>query len=87
MDKVGLAVEVGAQLQSVGDASITIRKGDAEETVACSALVIAPDRVAHEPFSTALLGSGIKVEVVGDARAPRSYGNAIHEAAYLSRRI
>ena len=27
------------------------------------------------------------VDVVGDARAPRSYGNAIHEAAYLARRI
>jgi len=25
--------------------------------------------------------------VIGDARAPRSYGNAIHEAAYLARRI
>ena len=29
----------------------------------------------------ALLGTGIEVHVVGDARKPRSYGNAIHEAA------
>jgi hypothetical protein len=27
------------------------------------------------------------VHVVGDARTPRSYGNAIHEAAYLSRQV
>jgi hypothetical protein len=38
-------------------------------------------------LSDALLGTGITVQVIGDAKAPRSYGNAIHEAAYLSRRI
>ena len=34
-----------------------------------------------------LRGTGITVQVIGDARKPRSYGNAIHEAAYLARRI
>ena len=28
--------------------------------------------------------SGITVQVIGDARQVRSYGNAIHEAAYLA---
>lgn len=87
MDKVNLAVEEDTQLRSIGTGSVTVSKGNSLETIACSALVIAPNRVAHEPFYTALLGSGIRVEVVGDARAPRSYGNAIHEAAYLARRI
>ena len=27
------------------------------------------------------------VQVIGDARAPRSYDNAIHEAAYLARQL
>ena len=34
-----------------------------------------------------LRGRKIQVHVVGDAREPRSYGNAIHEAAYLARQI
>jgi len=41
----------------------------------------------HDPLSQALKGSGITVQVIGDARSPRAYGNAIHEAAYLARRI
>jgi len=87
MEKVGLAVEPGAALAYVGQNGIRIRKGEAEETVSCAALVIAPARTAHDPLSQALAGSGITVQVIGDARTPRSYGNAIHEAAYLSRRI
>ena len=27
------------------------------------------------------------LHVVGDARTPRSYGNALHEAAYLARQL
>jgi hypothetical protein len=34
-----------------------------------------------------LMGKKVQVQVVGDARTPRSYGNAIHEAAYLARQI
>jgi hypothetical protein len=49
--------------------------------------VLAPGRIAYDPLSRALHGTGIQVQVVGDARKPRSYGNAIHEAAYLARRI
>jgi hypothetical protein len=66
---------------------VTVSKGGAEEVIACAALVLAPGRVAHDPLSQALRGSGIAVQVIGDARSPRSYGNAIHEAAYLARRL
>jgi hypothetical protein len=34
-----------------------------------------------------LQGTGIRVQVIGDARKVRGYGNAIHEAAYLARNI
>jgi hypothetical protein len=86
--QAGIAAEHGVGLLSVGDGSVTVRRSDGqEETIACARLLLAPGRVANDPLSRALQGSGVTVHVVGDARAPRSYGNAIHEAAYLARRI
>ena len=85
--RAGLASEHGLGLLSVAPGKVTVGKDGAEEAIACAALVIAPGRVAHDPLSRALQGTGITVQVIGDARKPRSYGNAIHEAAYLARRI
>ena len=83
-----LVPEIEVELVEVGDGKVALRHGDGrEESVSCAHLVVAPGRVAHDPLSAALLGSGIEVHIVGDARSPRSYGNAIHEAAYLARRI
>jgi hypothetical protein len=48
---------------------------------------VAPVRRGHDPLSRALQGTGVEVHTIGDARSPRSYGNAIHEAAYLARHI
>jgi len=86
--QAGLAPETGMRLEEVlpGKVSVTHADGRAEE-IACSCLVVAPGRVANDPFGNSLLGTGIDVQVIGDARRPRSYGNAIHEAAYLARRI
>ncbi len=85
--QAGLASEQDLELLKVSPGTVTVRKGGADEAIACAALVLAPGRVAHDPLSQALKGSGITVEVIGDARVPRSYGNAIHEAAYLARQI
>jgi pyruvate/2-oxoglutarate dehydrogenase complex dihydrolipoamide dehydrogenase (E3) component len=85
--QAGLASEQDAALVRVEPGAVTVNKGGAEEAIACSSLVLAPGRVAHDPLSSALRGTGIVVQVIGDARSPRSYGNAIHEAAYLARRI
>jgi uncharacterized FAD-dependent dehydrogenase len=89
MAHANLVVEPGVELVSVGEGRVRLRHAieSREETVDCAALVLAPGRAAHDPLSVALHGSGIHVQVVGDARKPRSYGNAIHEAAYLARRI
>ncbi|MCB2076852.1 MAG: FAD-dependent oxidoreductase [Novosphingobium sp.] len=87
MAKAGLSIETGVKLESVGDGAISIAKDGQAENINCASLVLAPGRTAHDPFSRALLKSGIEVQVIGDARKPRSYGNAIHEAAYLARRL
>jgi 2,4-dienoyl-CoA reductase-like NADH-dependent reductase (Old Yellow Enzyme family)/thioredoxin reductase len=83
-----LAVEVGVELLSVEADHIRLRHADGKtELLHCSNLVLSPGRIADDSLSQALLRRGIVVQVIGDARAPRSYGNAIHEAAYLARRI
>ena len=86
--EVGLTPETGVALDSVGDGTITVAHADGrKEEIACAVLVVSPGRVAYDPISTKLAKAGIQVQVVGDARKPRSYGNSIHEAAYLARNI
>jgi len=86
--KVELTPEVAVEVLEVGEGSITVRHGNGrKEVIACAALVLAPGRVAYDPLSDQLRGTAIEVHAVGDARKPRSYGNAIHEAAYLARQI
>ncbi len=85
--KVGLAAEHGCTLASVAPGKVTVTKDGAEEAIACATLIVAPGRAAYDPLSRALLGTGITVQVIGDARKVRGYGNAIHEAAYLARRL
>jgi 2,4-dienoyl-CoA reductase-like NADH-dependent reductase (Old Yellow Enzyme family)/thioredoxin reductase len=84
----GLVAEHGVTLQHVRAGEVAVSHSDGRtETIACTALIIAPGRVAYDPFLGKLNKSGVQVQVVGDARTPRSYGNAIHEAAYLARQI
>lgn len=86
--RAGLATEQGVTLREVGSGMVKVVHADGrDEAISCTGLVIAPGRVAHDPLSTGLFKLGVAVEVVGDARKPRSYGNAIHEAAYLARRV
>ena len=75
------------QLVKIGDGTVTVAVDGNTETIACSALILAPERVPDDTLSRALQGTGIAVQVIGDARKVRSYGNAIHEAAYLARNI
>lgn len=86
--KAQLAVESGMELLEVEAGSILVRNASgAEERIECKRLVLAPGRKAHDPLSAVLQGTGVTVQVIGDAKTPRSFGNAIHEAAYLARRI
>jgi 2,4-dienoyl-CoA reductase-like NADH-dependent reductase (Old Yellow Enzyme family)/thioredoxin reductase len=86
--QAGLAPEQGVEVLGIDAGAVRVRHADGRtETIACAALLVAPGRIAPSPLSHALTGQGIELHVVGDARAPRSYGNAIHEAAYLARRI
>jgi 2,4-dienoyl-CoA reductase-like NADH-dependent reductase (Old Yellow Enzyme family)/NADPH-dependent 2,4-dienoyl-CoA reductase/sulfur reductase-like enzyme len=85
----GVSIEQDVKLVAVENGYVRVLHGTEgkEEEIRCARVILAPGRASHDPLSVAMLGSGIEVQVIGDARIPRSYGNAIHEAAYLARRL
>lgn len=58
-----------------------------EEIIACDSVILSLGRVADRHLADAFSEDRFTVQVIGDARRPRSYGNAIHEANYLVRQI
>lgn len=64
------------------------RKADGTtEKLRADTVVVCQGRRSANALAKELRDSRLTVHVVGDARKPRSYANAIHEAAYLSRQI
>jgi 2,4-dienoyl-CoA reductase-like NADH-dependent reductase (Old Yellow Enzyme family)/thioredoxin reductase len=80
-------VELDTMLVDVGTEDIGLDTKGARRRAECDRLILALDRSPAADLVDPLRGRKIQVHVVGDAREPRSYGNAIHEAAYLARQI
>ncbi|MBI2963120.1 MAG: FAD-dependent oxidoreductase [Deltaproteobacteria bacterium] len=86
--QAGVHPELGVVVEQVGEKSVRVKRPDgAGETIACDALIVSLGRESVNGLATALAGRGPTVHVIGDARQPRSFGNAVHEAAYLVRQI
>ena len=84
----GIQVEGGLTLAAVAPGKVTLRAADGtEQVIDADSLVFCCGRTPANGLAQALQGSGRVVQVIGDARTPRSYGNAIHEAAYLVRQL
>jgi pyruvate/2-oxoglutarate dehydrogenase complex dihydrolipoamide dehydrogenase (E3) component len=84
----GVTIETGMALTALGDGEATFTKADGTtETIKADNIVICQGRRPQNQLAAALRGKVETVQVIGDARAPRSYANAIHEAAYLVRQI
>ncbi|MBI5949519.1 MAG: FAD-dependent oxidoreductase [Chloroflexi bacterium] len=66
---------------------VTAGMTDALEEIACDHLVLCLGREPVNELKRLLAGKVPEIHVLGDAKAPRSYGNAIHEAAYLARQV
>jgi pyruvate/2-oxoglutarate dehydrogenase complex dihydrolipoamide dehydrogenase (E3) component len=79
--------ELGWTLERVHSGAVEIAQAGERRTVECDRLILAIGRRPAAALLSPLRERGIQVQVIGDAKEPRSYGNAIHEAAYLSRRI
>jgi len=57
------------------------------EEIPVDSVIVCQGREPVNDLRDALQGKVREVRVLGDARRPRSYGNAIHEAAYIARHI
>ena len=84
----GIAIEPGYNLARAGNGEAVFATADGgEEKVTADTLILCQGRKPCNGLAGALGGQGFTVHVIGDARQPRSYANAIHEAAYLVRQI
>lgn len=87
MRAMGVELEPAWVLGRVRQGLLEPARGAAGSTIECDRLILATERLPAVDLVAPLRERGIKVQVIGDAKQPRSYGNAIHEAAYLSRRL
>lgn len=86
--EAGIAVETGVTVDAIGDGVLHTRHADGRvERIEADTVVACQGREACDELATALRGRVPVLHVVGDARRPRSYGNALHEAAYLARQL
>jgi NADPH-dependent 2,4-dienoyl-CoA reductase/sulfur reductase-like enzyme len=86
--QVKIEIETGLTLKCVEEGQASFRNLDgASQTIAADSLVVCCGRVPRNALARALVGRGFIVQTVGDVRKPRSYANAIHEAAFLVRQI
>jgi 2,4-dienoyl-CoA reductase-like NADH-dependent reductase (Old Yellow Enzyme family)/thioredoxin reductase len=86
--QAGIKVETGLTLEWVeGKCAGFLKPDGALEAVHTDTLIICQGRKPLNQLAFQLTGKGFAVHTIGDARQPRSYGNAIHEAAYLARQV
>jgi pyruvate/2-oxoglutarate dehydrogenase complex dihydrolipoamide dehydrogenase (E3) component len=88
MHVFGLTVETGCTLTALDDGVAVFTKADGSvEKIRADTVIVCQGRKASNALVRELQGTKLPVQVIGDARKPRSYANAIHEAAYLARQI
>ena len=87
LERAKVSVEGDCSLLEVGPDWIRVMINGVEQTLPCSSLILALGRQSENSLEAQLHKRGFLVQVLGDARQPRSYANAIHEAAYLARQI
>jgi pyruvate/2-oxoglutarate dehydrogenase complex dihydrolipoamide dehydrogenase (E3) component len=88
LSEANIEVETGFALEQIGERQATFRKSDGtRQTLSSETLVLCCGRKPVDSLARALRRSGLIVHTVGDVRKPRSYANAIQEAAFLVRQI
>ncbi|WP_439621366.1 FAD-dependent oxidoreductase [Hyphomonas sp.] len=88
MGRLGIKVETGMSLVGLEAGEAIFETADGEEDrIKADNIVLCLGRNPSNELASALQGRGFPVQVIGDARKPRSYANAIHEAAYLARQL
>ena len=92
--EAGVAIETGVTVRGIGPEGLLVsrnadpRQPEAEpDEILCDRVIVCLGREPENGLKGILEDKVAQVQVLGDARKPRSYGNAIHEAAYLARQI
>ncbi|MBK7329992.1 MAG: FAD-dependent oxidoreductase [Dehalococcoidia bacterium] len=92
--EAGVAIETGVTVRGIGPVGLLVsrnadpRQPEAEpDEILCDRVIVCLGREPENGLKGILEDKVAQVQVLGDARKPRSYGNAIHEAAYLARQI
>ena len=87
--QAGVTLETDIAVTKVGDKSVSVSSGsDAKlNEISCDSLIVCLGRESNTELKEQMAGKVPVIHVVGDARAPRSYTNALYEAAYLARQI
>lgn len=87
MGFIGLSVEGGRTLLRVDRDGAVFGSPSGEQIEQADTLVVCAARAPNDELARQLRDARVPVHVIGDARSPRSYANAIHEAAYLARQV
>ncbi len=88
MGIAGVAAETGLTLTRLEDGAAVLCDAEgAEARAEADTVVLCQGRRALNDLERELRHERVALHVVGDARTPRSYANAIHEAAYLARQV
>ncbi len=87
MSFVGLSVECNRNLLRVEGRGAIFSSPDGDKVETADTFILSPGLLPNNALPTQLKNASVPVQVIGDARSPRSYANAIHEAAYLARQI
>lgn len=83
----GTQVLTSATVQRVTPSGVAVLAGGEEQEVPCDTLVICTGRSPANSLVGQLKGKVREVYDAGDCRAPRAFGNAIHEANYIAMKL
>jgi NADH dehydrogenase FAD-containing subunit len=88
LEDAKVKVETGTVVREITPKGIKVAVGtEPEQEIECDSVIVCQGREAVPDLYHELEGKVPEVLLLGDAKKPRSYGNAIHEAAYLARQL
>lgn len=86
--EAGVTLETGMSVTELAPGRVSVQAADGSaQVIDCDHVVVCQGREPDHTLQAALAGQVPTLHVIGDARRPRSYGNALHEAAYLARQL
>lgn len=77
----GVRILVNAETQSITEEGVSVRRFGQEELIPADTVILAKGMKPADTLLNVIRGKGMKVELVGDCKEPRSILEAVHEGA------